>query len=163
MHGMGGTPNQEKIALMESYGLETHALHLNYSQEPRRFEILRDYCIEHQIQLLVGSSFGGFLGFWLSEELGIPCLLLNPAVSLRGKKKTKPNLSQEISPLCMVAVGGKDEQIDHSRTLKFMDRDAREGKIILTKVFPNEGHGFSMEAFDEILTWGLEELKQYME
>ena len=156
MHGMGGSPNKEKIALMEKYGLETHALHMDYSNEPKRFEILRDYCLEHQIELLVGSSFGGFMGFWLSEELGLSCLLLNPAVSLRGKNKTKPkSVTKLISPLCLIAVGDQDEQIDHERTLLFMEKDKREGKTILTKVMPNEGHGFSMPAFKEILKWGL--------
>lgn len=160
MHGMGGKPNQEKIALMETYGLKMHALHLDYSREPQRFEILRDYCKEHQIEFLVGSSFGGFLGFWLSEELGLPCLLLNPAVSLRGKRKTKPNLNQEISKLCLVAVGGLDDKIDPQRTLKFMEKDKREGKTILTKLYPNENHGFTMETFEEILIWALEEVKK---
>ena len=162
MHGMGGSPNQEKIALMEKYGLTTHALHMDYSNEPQRFEILRDYCLEHEIKFLVGSSFGGFMGFWLSEELGLPCLLLNPAVSLSGKNKTKPqSMTRLISKLCLVAVGDQDSQIDHQRTLKFMDKDRRDGKTILTKVMENEGHGFSMEAFQEILEWGLECLKKH--
>lgn len=162
MHGMGGSPNKEKIALMEEYGLTTHALHMDYSNEPRRFEILRDYCIEHGIELLVGSSFGGFMGFWLSEELGLPCLLLNPAVSLRGKNKTKPKgMTKLTSKLCMVTVGDQDSQIDHQRTLKFMDKDRREGKVILTKVMADEGHGFSMKAFREILEWGLASLKEH--
>ena len=161
MHGMGGSPNQEKIALMEQYGLQTDALHLDYSREPKRYEILRDYCIEHKIEYLVGSSFGGFLGFWLSEDLGLPCLLLNPAVSLRGKEKTKPNISNLQSQLCMVGLGDQDAQIDHTRTLKFMERDRREGKMILTKVMQGEEHGFTMEAFDVLLNWSLENLKTY--
>ena len=162
MHGMGGSPNEEKISMMEKHGLTTHALHIDYSNEPKRFEILRDYCIEHNIELLIGSSFGGFLGFWLSEELGIPCLLLNPAVSLSGKKKTKPESVKQLkSTLCLVAVGDQDTQIDHDRTLKFMDKDRREGKTIITKVLTNEGHGFSMEAFQNILEWGLTEIKNH--
>lgn len=160
LHGMGGSPNQEKIKLMEEYGLKTHALHMDYNAEPLKFEILRDYCIEHKIELLVGSSYGGFLGFWLSEELGIPCLLLNPAVSLRGKKRTMPNMTAFQSPLCLVAVGNQDDKIDHERTLLFMDKDRREGKKILTKVVENEGHGFSMQAFNTILTWGIQQLTE---
>ncbi len=160
MHGMGSKPNQEKIAMMENYDLETHALHIDYSSEPKRFEILKDYCVEHKIELLVGSSFGGFLGFWLSEELGIPCLLLNPAVSLRGKEKTKPDITKLDSKLCLVALGSEDAQIDHKRTLKFMERDQREGKEIISKVWEGEGHGFTMEAFKEILDWSLPILKK---
>lgn len=164
MHGMGGSPNREKMELMEQYGLLPHALHIDYNNEPLRFEILKDYCIKNGIELLVGSSFGGLMGFWLSEELGIPCLLLNPAVSLSGKNKTKPASATNLkSPLCLVALGGMDEQVDPQRTLLFMEKDRREGKEILTKVLENEGHGLSLEAFREVLDWALVPVKKYYE
>ncbi len=159
LHGMGGIPNQEKMNLLENYGFEVYSLHLDYAKEPNRFEILRDYCLEKNIRFLVGSSYGGFLGFWLSEELAIPCLLLNPAVSLRGKEKTKPNSTKLKSSLCMVALGNQDKEIDYKRTLLFMEKDKREGKEILVKVVEDEGHGFSMEAFEEIIIWSKESLK----
>lgn len=156
MHGMGGRPNQEKINLLEGYGFEMHALHIDYLQEAKTFEILHNYCIEQKIEFLIGSSHGGFLGFWLSEELGIPCLLLNPAVSLRAKNKSKPQaVSRLESPLCIVALGGLDDKVDHQRTLLFMEKDRREGKEIITRVFENEGHGFTIDTFDEIVKWTL--------
>ncbi len=155
IHGMGAKPNKEKIKMMERYGLTTHALHIDYIREPKYFEILRDYCKKNSIEFLVGSSHGGFLGFWLSEELSIPCLLLNPALSLRLKTKTKPNVSRLSSKLCIVALGGKDKIIDHEKTLHFMKQDEREGKQIITKIYDGEGHGFSTEAFENILKWSL--------
>ena len=152
LHGMGGSPNTEKIKVLESYGFEMYSLHLQYDKES--FALLKKYCLENKIQFLVGSSHGGFLAFWLSEELAIPCLLLNPAVSLRGKHKTKPqNMSRLESPLCLVALGEKDEQIDYTRTLLFMEKDKREGKEIFTKTWKGEGHGFSIKAFEEIVIW----------
>jgi hypothetical protein len=164
MHGMGGSPSQEKMQLMEQYGLSTSALHLDYNREPQRFEILRDYCLTNSIELLVGSSFGGFMGFWLSEELGLPCILLNPAVSLSNKNKTKPSgVSHLKSTLCLVALGAKDEQVDPQRTLLFMEKDKREGKTIFTKVFENEGHGLSIEAFREVLEWALPYIENWRE
>jgi len=162
LHGMGGSPNKEKIAYMKERGLNTHALHLDYNREPKRFEILRDYCIKHQIQLLVGSSFGGFLAFWLSEELGIPCLLLNPAVSLRNKRKTKPSgVSRLASPICLTALGAEDDKVDPERTALFMEKDTRDGKVILTRTWQGEGHGFTMQAFEEILDWALPKLNAH--
>ena len=161
LHGMGGKPNQEKIAYMESQGLKMHALHLDYNHEPRSFEILRDYIVENSIEFMVGSSHGGFLAFWLNEELNIPCLLLNPAVSISLKRKTKPDLTGLKGEFCIVALGALDQQVDAQRTLKFMDKDRREGKKIITRVWENEGHGFTMEAFHEILKWGLDELENF--
>lgn len=160
VHGMGATPNEEKITLMRSKGLDTDALHLDYNKEPKRYEILRDYCKANQVQFLTGSSYGGYLSFWISEELGIPCLLLNPAVSIRAKKKTQPNSVLSLkSPLCLTALGAKDNIIDHERTILFMEEDLRPSKIIKTKVWANEGHGFSIESFEEVLNWAMIELQ----
>ena len=39
------------------------------------------------IEFLVGRSHGGYLSYWLSEELGIPCLIMNPHLSVRLKEK----------------------------------------------------------------------------
>lgn len=158
MHGMGGSPDKEKMTVMRDMGLEPYALHLDYTSELQSFEILRDYCMAHDIAFLTGESLGGFWAFWLSEDLGLPCLLLNPAVSLRLKTKTKPNIRQLNSKLCMVALGDQDEQIDHKRTLMFMDKDRRNDKTILTKVIAGEGHEFSLQAFEAILCWGLDHL-----
>ncbi|WP_291727116.1 YqiA/YcfP family alpha/beta fold hydrolase [Bernardetia sp.] len=160
LHGMGASPNQEKIKLLESYGFEMYALHLKYNQDS--FDILKEYCLKNEITFLVGSSHGGFLGFWLSEELALPCLLLNPAVSLRGKNKTKPkNMSKLESPLCIVALGEEDKQIDPKRTLVFMEKDKREDKEIITKTWAEEGHGFTMKAFKEIVTWAKDILTKH--
>jgi len=80
---------------------------------------------------------------------------------LRNKERTKPNITRLSSPLCLVAVGSEDAQIDHERTLRFMKEDEREEKKIITKVFEGEGHGFSMNAFEEILHWALEYIKAF--
>lgn len=160
LHGMGASPNEEKIAFMETKGFEMNALHLDYNKEPKRYEILRDHCVANQIQFLTGSSYGGYLSFWISEELGLPCLLLNPAVSIRAKKKTMPNSVTALkSPLCLTALGAKDTIIDSQRTKLFMEQDVRPDKIIKIKTWTHEGHGFSMKAFEEIIDWALVELK----
>jgi Predicted esterase len=163
IHGMNASPNEEKIATMRSHGLEVDALHLDYGSEPRSFEILRDHCIQNSIAFLVGSSYGGFLAFWLSEELGLPCLIINPAVSLRLREITRPKLTGLRSKLCIVALGNDDDKIDPERTQQFMDQDRRDGKTIVVKIWEMEGHNFSPNAFNEIIKWGLEELQKFKE
>ena len=92
--------------------------------------------------------------------MAIPCLLLNPAVSLRGKEKNKPKITKLESSLCMVAVGNQDKEIDYKRTLLFMEKDKREGKEIIPKIIEDEGHGFTIEAFEKIVIWAKEILKR---
>ena len=97
IHGFRGRPHKQKISILKEQGMEMFALHLDYDHNS--FGQLKDYIQEQKIEFLVGYSHGGFMSFWLSEELGLPCLLVNPHLSLRAKKKVSPKVSQLTSPL----------------------------------------------------------------
>ena len=157
IHGMGGRPRPEKLNLIQEQGFEVDALHLTYDHNS--YEILKKYIQDQKIQFLIGQSHGGFMAFWLAEELGLPCLLTNPALSLRAKKRVSPDVSQFACPLCLVALGEDDEAIDPQRTIKYLELDKREDKIIQYKLFAGERHGLRPEIFTEVLSWAQEELK----
>ncbi len=157
-HEMGYKPDLMKIEIIKNFNLKPFYLHLDYENNNNCFDILFDYCIENKIDFLIGSSYGGFLCYWLSEKLGIPCLLLNPALSLRTKNKTKPNIEILKSKLCLVALSANDEVIDYNRTLLFLENDSNSDKIIKTKIYESEKHIFSNKTFEIILKWALFEL-----
>ena len=157
IHGMGGQPRPEKLNLIHTQGFEVDALHLNYNHNS--FTTLKKHIQEQKIQFLIGQSHGGFMAFWLAEELGLPCLLTNPALSLRAKKRVSPKVSQLACPLCLVALGEEDEAIDPQRTIKYLELDKREDKIIQYKLFAGEKHGLSPKVFTEVLIWAKEGLQ----
>jgi predicted esterase YcpF (UPF0227 family) len=159
IHGMGGRPWPEGIARLQSFGLEVFALHLQYNHQS--FNILRDFIQENKIEFLVGHSHGGFMGFWLAEELGLPCLLTNPSLSLSAKKRVSPVVSQLACPLCLVVLGGKDELVNPNRTLQYFEADARPDKITKIKFLENEEHRLPLAVFSEVVEWALKELKEF--
>jgi uncharacterized protein len=159
IHGMGGRPREEKLEVLRKHSLEVFALHLNYNHQS--FNILRDYIQANQIEFLVGQSHGGFMAFWLAEELGLPCLLTNPSLSLRAKKKVSPAVSQLACPLCLVVLGGKDELVNPHHTLQYFEADARPNKITKIKFLENEEHGLQLTVFSEMVAWSLEEIKSF--
>jgi len=158
-HEMGYKPDLMKIEIIKKFGLKPFYLHLDYENNNNCFDILSDYCVEKQIDFLIGSSYGGFLCFWLSEKFGIPCLLLNPALSLRTKNKTKPKIESLKSKLCLVALSANDEVIDYNRTLLYLENDIRKDKTIKTKIIEAEGHIITNQTFENILKWALFEFK----
>ena len=158
IHGFNGLKRPQWLKVIQNHGFEVDFLELEYNHNS--FEILKNHIQKQEIQFLIGQSHGGFMAFWLAEEFGLPCLLTNPALSLRAKKRVSPKVSQLACPLCLVGLGEEDEAIDPQRTIKYLELDKREGKIIKYKVFPEEKHGLSSEVFTKVLIWAREELKE---
>ncbi len=129
IHGLDSDPNKQKIEIMEQAGLETFALHLDYRLQKNAYQILKSKAIDKNIEFIVGSSLGGYYGFWLAEELGIPCLLLNPAMTIDEKIPFYiSNINERNCQFRYVAIGAKDDIIDPIKNKDFFD------KIKITKI-----------------------------
>ena len=118
IHGLDSSPKLEKTAIINTYS-SVEALHLDYRKQPDSFDILSKLIIDKKISHIIGSSLGGYLGFWLAERFGLPCLLFNPAIGLRSielnidvKNRTCPNR--------LIVIGEKDDVVTPKTTLSFL-------------------------------------------
>ena len=80
IHGLHSKVNLAKTAILENYFHRVTALNINYTEELDAYHILRDQCVKESVDFIIGSSFGGYLGFYLSRELQLPSILFNPAL-----------------------------------------------------------------------------------
>ena len=160
MHGMGARPKEWQLECLREAGLEVFALHINYSLFPTSFDILKKFILENEIAFLVGRSHGGLMGYWLSEEVGLPCLLVNPHLSIRSKKQTMPALSQRACPLCVAVLGTDDQLVDAKRSEEFIEADKPENpnKIVRYKILDGVGHWLDPELFSEMIRFSLAEI-----
>lgn len=160
MHGMGARPKTWQLDCLKNAGLEPYALHLDYTRKPQKFDILKKYIQENQIEFLVGRSHGGFMGYWLSEELGLPCLLMNPQLSLSTHKQTKPPIQKYISPLSCIALGTNDRLVNADRSLLYIEKYKSPESVVKIKMLDEIGHWLDMDTFSEVLNWSLQEIKK---
>ena len=158
IHGMNDTVQSGQLESMRSCNLEVYALHLDYGLG-NEFETLANYCETMKIEFLVGHSYGGFLSYWLGEHLGIPCLNINPLLSVRLKKKMQPPIKQRKCPICLTVVGENDEIVDPVQTLKHLSTEENSPKIMKTKLLKGCGHVLSQELFEEQIAWAIDEIK----
>ena len=81
LHGLESKPFSEKNQeLIKQYGdNNVYAPAMDY-RDPWLFDTVLKEIKERDIQLLIGSSMGGYFAYCLSTMTGIPTLLFNPAV-----------------------------------------------------------------------------------
>ncbi|MCI4670127.1 MAG: hypothetical protein MRZ79_18465 [Bacteroidia bacterium] len=153
IHGLDSQPNEERIKYMESLGHEVDALHLDYRNEPETYRILKELAQGNNIEYLVGSSFGGFLSFWLGEELGLPSLLFNPAMHVSPEQAYFKAPNERKSPKRRVVIGGLDDVVDPQENWKFFEQEgnlALDQRVIMCQWL---GHQIDQDTFIDACSW----------
>lgn len=119
IHGLDSSPKPDKMAVIREHSL-AEGLHLDYRADNTAFYKLNDYINNHGITHIVGSSMGGFLGFWLAEKHQLPCLLFNPALVERS---VSMEYQQQLNgcPSRLVVLGAKDDVVNPQQTAEFLD------------------------------------------
>lgn len=159
-HGMFSRPKTWELKLFKGLGFEPYALHVDYTRTSDKFNFFKKYIQENEIEFLVGHSHGGFMVYWLSEELGLPCLCINPQLSLSTNKHTKPQLSQRSCPLCLVLLGSDDRLVFAHRTQEFLRLDKASSSRTQIKVLNGIGHSIDPFSFEKALNWSIQEMKK---
>ncbi len=150
IHGLNSAPNLERLKLLEAQGHQTYALHLDYENEPNTFEILKEYAIEHKIDFIIGSSAGGYIGYWLGQLLNIPQLLFNPAVAKRFIEYDVPyKINENFDLKSWVVLGMRDDIVPYEGSLNFFEGKANRRIIVCEWL----AHRIDFQTFKECVAW----------
>ena len=122
--------NPDKKAILEKYFPKVTARHIDYANQPGAFKILMDLCENEKVDYIVGSSFGGYLGFYLSRQMQIPALVFNPALFFGDQDEVfVPEKPQDPSPFTLMIIGEKDHIIPPETTRKFLANNPVEDNL----------------------------------
>jgi len=161
LHGLDSHPLPEKNRIMKDAGLELTALHINYKEKLGVYETMKDTVRRKKIEFIIGSSLGGYIGNILAEDIGLPCLLFNPAMHYTDVFYSRmPVIEDPKCPARYVVLGHNDPTINPQYTLKVFessDLSAINQRIITCHWL---GHEIDLRTFEEMLHWALFNLKQ---
>lgn len=155
IHGLDSSPNPQRISYMQDLGHETLALHLDYRKQPDAYHLLHTLAREEGVKGIVGSSLGGCLGFWLGEDLGLPCLLFNPAMWLTPEEI---GISADLARRCpkrYVVLGDLDERVNPDENWAFFalpENQAPHQRVIRSMGL---GHQIDALTFEETFRWAI--------
>lgn len=150
LHGLESKLSDEKRAILETYGTVI-APDLEYNSNPNVIQNLYDEFVNQDINTIIGSSMGGFVGFHLANSMGICSLLYNPALPYRNNiEQTIPSsLPANQSLLIRIVLGGHDDIIKANDNLGFLAQNYNQ-KTDYTIVIKNDlAHQIPVNVFEE--------------
>ena len=154
LHGLDSLPVSQKNEMMEKVGFEVFAPKIDYRIEKNNYQNLRQKIIERKIEFLIGSSLGGYISFWLGEDLGLPCLLYNPAMTYSNQLDAYiPEIALGKCPARFIVIGNRDEVVDPNENLNFfrqLNIDNCYQRIIVCEWL---AHQIDFQSFEELIAW----------
>jgi uncharacterized protein len=163
IHGLNSYPIPQKIKMLEDAGFDVFAPDVDYRNEKDIYQWLKQEIADQNIEFLVGSSLGGFTAFWLGEDLGLPCLLFNPAMSYNDELQEHiPEIETGNCPARFVVIGAHDDVIDPQENLRFfrgIDYGECHQRVIVCEWL---GHQIDFPSFEELVAWAFAGYKVFL-
>jgi len=134
-------PKSEKVIGLKK---EFDVVGTSYSMEKtfdENLDELKDFCIKENVDVVIGTSLGGFYASWVAARLGLPSVGINPSIDPAGTidrligshtnyatgeiehftkelAKSFP-LNNYINTYTLVCVGLKDDVIEPEKTIEY--------------------------------------------
>jgi len=150
IHGLDSSPKPEKTRLIKPYS-DVTALHLDYRNQPDSFEILSEVINKEDVTHIIGSSMGGYLGFWLGEKHGLPVMLFNPAIGMQNKE-LNIFIKHGKCPYRLIVLGAQDDRVPPHMTYTFLKKHNHNHTVQRVVECNNLGHQIDLQTFEEFVT-----------
>jgi hypothetical protein len=150
LHGLESKLSPEKRVILEKYG-NVFAPDLDYKSNPNMIQHLFDKYQAQNINLIIGSSMGGFAGYYLANSLGVGALLYNPALPYRGtiEQIVPVNIVMNQSLFMRIVLGGQDTVIKPNDNLTFFGQNITAKTDYTIAIKKDLAHQIPVAVFEE--------------
>ena len=148
LHGLESKLSPQKRKILEKYG-EVFAPDIDYQSNPNAIESIIKELPDQEINVVLGSSIGGFAGYYVSAHLFRPALLFNPALSNRSVPQHVPAGDFGRWNMIQIALGMEDDVVPVGETLKFISDSIPYKTEIQLNLYPGTGHRIHIEVFEK--------------
>jgi hypothetical protein len=148
LHGLDSNLSDEKKVILEPFG-NIIAPDLDYRANPNMIETLHTEYKNQNIDVIIGSSMGGFAGFYLSKLMQIPALLFNPALPYRTSVlQNIPIINKGHNHLLQIVIGNQDDVILAKDNLEFITKLLPLKNDFRLHLLSELGHGIPIAVFE---------------
>lgn len=140
-HGLESPAVSEKNGVLDSVFTTVYAPPMDYRDSALFKNILQEVK-NRKIDLLIGSSMGGWFAYCISSVTGIPTLLFNPAVQGRSFDPVV-NIGSQSSQHTII-LGKKDDVVIPEKTQEWLNENSVKSYSIS---WENMGHRIPINIF----------------
>ncbi len=146
LHGLDSKLSPEKREVLENYG-KVLSPDLNYYENPDAIETILNLYPGGEVDVVMGSSMGGFAGYYVANALNKPALLFNPALVKRSVPQNIPKSIENYNPLKQIVIGQIDEVVSPADTLNFLPGHFNPVTDLHLHLVPGNGHNIPVPLF----------------
>jgi len=148
LHGLESKLNPAKRAILEQFGTVI-APDLDYHNNPDIFELLLNLIKHEKIDVVIGSSMGGFMSYYIANTINKAALLFNPALPYRSVKQNVPSLDiSKATSLLHFALGSQDDIIKANDNLKWISENRNALTDIKINIHSKMKHQIPLDIFE---------------
>lgn len=151
LHGLDSNPAPLKTGMIARHGFRVIAPQMHYREERNLYDRVCKLIEWFQPDWIIGSSLGGYMGFWLSRQFNLPAILINPALSFR---EDDPGLVRNFTfsdVPAHIVIGLKDDVVLPETTISWLEKNQVHFKN--TFIYPQQemGHRTREEELESII------------
>jgi predicted esterase YcpF (UPF0227 family) len=150
LHGLESKLSDEKRDILQNYGTVI-APDIDYKSNPNAIQNLYDEYHNQDINVIIGSSMGGFAAYHLANSLGLCALLYNPALPYRSdiEQIIPSNLPNNNSIYMRFVLGGQDDIIKAKDNLNFLAQNSNPSTDYEISIKRELAHQIPVEIFEQ--------------
>ena len=148
IHGLNSSLSDEKRAILESYGT-VFAPSIDYVADANSIEHLNLEFQDKEINVVMGSSMGGFVGYHLSITFQKPALLFNPALVYRTVHQNIPEYNNPNPSFKKIVLGAQDDVVYPKNTLIFIADKIKDNTDYQISLRQDLAHRIPLDIFEE--------------
>jgi hypothetical protein len=149
LHGLDSMPDEDKIkAIEKEFNTQrVFAPYIDYRKEPDTiFDYLLNFAKCNKPDLIIGSSMGGYVGYYIAKLIGCEVLLFNPALCKRSVD-VKADKTGTMKVKGMAVLGIYDTVVNPEDTRLFL----KENEQSITILMADMEHRVPLETFVNLI------------
>lgn len=148
LHGLNSPLSPEKRTILEKYG-KVFSPAIDYHTESNSIALIVEQFKNEKIDVIMGSSMGGFMGYYISDAYEKPALLFNPALANRSVYQKVPAHKSPYLSYKQIVLGSKDDVVDPRETLMFLSKMLQEHTNYHIHIRQDLMHRIPVNIFEE--------------